>query len=145
MSSGHFDGFSKLEVPQLAFVLPCPRSATRGKSQPPPSRICQRQCCTCTTPSFPMPAQTRLAVALGWGTERDVAPGERIRGDRAGSRSGLAQPPTAEQIGSRLALKPGPDAAAAAGWVPDSLSPRTSSRRWHCWGDVAVAGAAPVG
>lgn len=63
--------------------------------------------------------------ALGRGEERDVAPGERIRGDGAGSRSGLAQPPTAEQIGSRLALKPGPDAAAAAaaGWVPDSLFP----------------------
>lgn len=60
----------------------------------------------------------------------------------------MAQPPTAEQIGSRLALKPGPDAAAAAaaGWVPDSLFPTdVIAAVALLGGDVAVAGAAPVG
>lgn len=82
-------------------------------------------------------------ASLGCGEDTEggeVASRERIYGDRAGSRWGLVHPPSAEQAGScsRLALEPGPDAAAAAGWMPDSPSPRTSSRRWqeqHPWAE----------
>lgn len=60
-----------------------------------------------------------------------MTPGEWIRGDRAVSRWGLAQPPSSEQAGScsRLAVEPGPDAAAAAGWMPESLFPHGRHHR----------------
>lgn len=138
MSSWHSAGFSELEVPQLAFApwVSCHALTVPPEVSPSPSQRdlpgemwnLQGKCGTCSTRSFLPSLPVAALAAVRTQTGADVAPG-------AGSGLGfwLGHP----QLSRLAAPQAGPDAAAAA-WLPDSLSPWTSPWWWHCWGDVAV-------